>query len=177
MEFKGRHFQLTLNEIDKYEKLEDYLLKRKTLTYFISCQEAAPSTGHKHIHIYIHFNNSVSLSLKKLCGAHVEICRGTPKQNIEYIKKDGNIIAEVGNIPQWGGYHNIKEMTLDEVIEHTPQFTRIKKEIDEEEREKQGFFNMLNEIRNDNLKAPKPEEGKTYETSINVKCRILLFKD
>ncbi len=38
----------------------------KTLTYIISCKETAPTTGHKHIHIYTEFNKAIRLSIKKL---------------------------------------------------------------------------------------------------------------
>lgn len=66
----------------------------KSLSYAIACLELAPSTGHQHIHIYIHFNNAIKLDPTKLLGAHLEVCKGSPKQNIDYIKKDGNIIWE-----------------------------------------------------------------------------------
>lgn len=166
---KSRHFQLTLNEIEKFEDLKDYLLSRKTLTYIIACEEIAPTTGHKHIHIYIHFDNSTSLSTKKTQGAHIEICRGTPKQNIEYIRKDGNIILEEGEEPKWGGKISLKDMTYEEIAEECPILLNIKEKYDRKKKTEENFFNMLDEIRNENLKSPEviyisgePGEGKTY---------------
>lgn len=107
---RSRSFQLTLNEIDKYDEVTGYLKGLKTLQYLISCKETAPSTGHEHIHIYAHFRESRNISIKKCCGAHVEICRGSPKQNIEYIMKDGNIIEEWGDVPHQGTSHTVKDL-------------------------------------------------------------------
>nr|BDF97691.1 replication-associated protein [Cressdnaviricota sp.] len=108
---KARRFQLTLNEVDKYEKLKEYLTGLKSLSYLISCKENAPTTGHEHIHIFICLSSPLKLSLKKCCGAHVEYCKGTIKQNINYIKKDGNILDEIGEIPrERGGCHTVEQL-------------------------------------------------------------------
>ncbi len=108
---KARRFQLTLNEVDRYDELLDYLKGLKSLTYLISCKEIAPSTGHEHIHIFICFNNLIKLSTKKTCGAHIEKCKGSVKQNIDYIKKDGNIIDEIGEVPrERGGCHTVEQL-------------------------------------------------------------------
>lgn len=100
---KARAFQLTTNQVDKYDIVKKYLTGLKTMDYMIACKEVAPTTGHEHIHIYVHFRNAIKLSLKKCAGSHVEICRGTPQQNIAYIEKDGEIIDEIGERPQQGG--------------------------------------------------------------------------
>lgn len=116
---KARHFQLTLNEIEKYDQLKSYLTGLKTNNYFISCKETAPTTGHEHIHIYAQFTQSIALGITKLCGAHVEICRGTPQQNVDYIKKDGAILDEIGEVRFSGNptIRDIKNMTSDEIDE------------------------------------------------------------
>ena len=105
---KARAYQLTLNEIEKYEGLLEYL---KTLnpSYLISCKEEAPSTGHEHIHIYVQFPTPRALSIKKTLGAHIEKCKGSPQANVAYIKKDGNIIDEIGELRRAGGA-SIKEI-------------------------------------------------------------------
>lgn len=168
--FRGRNFQLTLNQIEKYTALVSEFKKLKTCTYLISCREFAPNTGHEHIHIYCHFNQPYTLSKKILSfGAHVEICRGSPKQNIAYIEKDGNVIEEYGSRPSQGcrTVAELREMSPDEV---SPQYARIKKEVDREEIDKNTFFGMLDEIRNGSLKGPEiiyitgaSGNGKTYK--------------
>ena len=106
-----RRFQLTLNQVEKYETLKEYLVNHNTFKYLLSCKEKAPTTGHEHIHIFVCFSNSIKLSIKKTCGAHIEYCRGSVKQNINYIKKDGNILDEIGEVPkERGGYHTVGEL-------------------------------------------------------------------
>lgn len=92
---KARAFQLTINEIDRAGDVLNYLRGLQT-NYLIACREKAPTTGHEHIHVYVQFPTPHALSLKKVEGAHIEVCRGSPEQNIAYIKKDGDIIAEEG---------------------------------------------------------------------------------
>lgn len=106
---RARAFQLTLNQIEKYDEIFDYLNSLKSTDYIISCKETAPTTGHEHIHIYVHFKNARSLCVKKLQGAHVEICKGSPQQNIAYIRKDGDILDEVGTAPRQGA-RTVKEL-------------------------------------------------------------------
>lgn len=100
---KSRAYQLTLNEVSRYDELVGYLTSLKSTDYLISCEEEAPTTGHLHRHIYVHFKTPIALSIKKCQGAHIEICRGTPQQNIAYIEKNGKIIEEIGERPQQGG--------------------------------------------------------------------------
>ena len=105
----GKAFQLTLNQVECFDELRAYLLGLKLLNYMIACKEIAPTTGHEHIHVYVQFMDSVKLAIKKLCGAHVEKCRGSAQQNIAYIKKDGDVIYEHGEARLKGG-HTIKEV-------------------------------------------------------------------
>lgn len=100
---KARHWQLTLNQTEYFNNVWEYLTSRKNCIYAIACEETAPSTGHIHNHIYAQYNIPVALSIKKCCGAHIENCRGTPQENVNYIKKDGKIIAEYGEFRSWGG--------------------------------------------------------------------------
>lgn len=109
---KARRFQFTLNEIDKYEELRNYLTKYSTLKYYIACKETAPTTGHQHIHIYVQYSEPNTLTSDNLYGAHLEVCKGTPKQNRDYIIKDGDIIEEIGEFRTNGGIcgHTIKDV-------------------------------------------------------------------
>ena len=93
MEFRARRFQFTLNEFENYGQLADAIKAKVNFKAMISCKEVAPSTGHVHAHIYALFNQPVRW--RQVCGEHVEICKGSHKQNIEYIAKNGEIIERV----------------------------------------------------------------------------------
>lgn len=153
---KAKRWQLTLNDCGRYEDLISYLLKLKSLKYLISCKELAPTTNHEHIHIYVCFSGSVKLSINKLCGAHVESCRGSHKQNIDYIRKDGVILDEVGEEPrERGGSHTVaelKQIQNPDELDFKEYNTWSK--IRSKEEDKNIFFNMLEEISMNNLHAP-----------------------
>nr|QQL09543.1 replication associated protein [Marmot associated feces virus 3] len=101
--FRARAFQLTLNETKWYESLKSEFLKLKSMKYLISCKEKAPTTEHEHIHIYVQFSNPYRLNKTILSfNAHIEICRGSPSQNIAYIEKNGDILDEIGEKPKQG---------------------------------------------------------------------------
>lgn len=165
---KSRGYQLTLNDVTRYEELKDNLTSYKSLQYLISCEELAPTTGHKHIHIYVYFKNPIKLSVKKCCGAHIERCRGTPKQNIEYIIKDGNILDEIGDRPHQG-IKSIKELMECTREEVPAQLIRIYDNEKDKMDKQKCFMDMLDEIDKDNLQGPKviyisgpSGKGKTY---------------
>ena len=92
---KARAFQLTINDVDAAGDVFNYLRGLQN-NYLIACREKAPTTGHEHIHVYVQFPTPHALSLKKVGGAHIEVCRGSPEQNIAYIKKEGDVIVEEG---------------------------------------------------------------------------------
>lgn len=129
---KAKCFQLTLNQPERYEELKSYITGLKLNNYFIACKEIAPSTGHEHIHIYAQFSNAIKLSLKKTCGAHIEACRGTPQQNVDYIKKEDNILDEIGTYRKWGGLPSIADAmdATDEELNELPiNYYNIVKQI------------------------------------------------
>ena len=101
---KRRNWQLTLNQPELYKKLSEYLKSINSLKYLISCEESAPTTGHKHVHIFAHFKNTIKLNIKKCCGAHIEPCYGSVDENILYVKKLENegdkILEEIGEKPK-----------------------------------------------------------------------------
>lgn len=118
---KKRMFQLTLNcEIsndrdycegelmNKYVELKKYLTSLK-FNYLISCIEKN-TNNYSHIHIFIQFDNPHKLSIKKCKGAHIEYCKGSVNDNIKYIKKDGNILDEIGTPKLIIGSARIKDI-------------------------------------------------------------------
>lgn len=100
---RARAFLFTINQVETYEAFEECFKKLKSCDYYVSAREFAPTTGHEHIHVYAHFESNYKLSKKILSfKAHIDICKGSPKQNIDYVKKDGDLISEWGNIPHQG---------------------------------------------------------------------------
>lgn len=132
----AKGFQLTINN-EYFDQVLSYLRGLKP-NYLIGCREKAPTTGHIHYHIYVQFPNARRLSLKKCEGAHIEKCLGSPKQNIDYIKKDGDIVVEEGapRLNYVPTIHQAKEMT-------------------KEEREglSLNMYNIVNKINNEENKA------------------------
>ena len=124
-----------MNEVERWEKLKAYLSSRKLLNYAIACKEIAPSTGHEHIHCYVQFNNSTQLAISKIQGAHIETCKGSPQQNVEYIRKDGDIIWETGKLRLAGNptIRDIKNMNEDEIDELPWQMRNTATKIKDEQ--------------------------------------------
>jgi len=142
-------FQLTINEENVVGDVLNYIRSLKP-NYLIACKEKAPTTGHVHFHVYVQFERSKRLSIKKLLGAHVEGCKGSPQQNIDYIKKDGEIIAEEGEPKKKGG------KTIQDV-----------KKMAKEERETLPIqlYNIVNKINNEEKKQIK---GTEYYKEVEV---------
>lgn len=167
--FCARAFQFTIHKLEKYDEFVKIFKDLKSCDFGISCLEICPNTKKEHIHLYTHFTNPYRLSKKILkYNFHIELCRGSPKQNIDYIEKDGNIIEEWGTRPRQGQL-TISELKNLEKDETPAILYRIKNEIDEKENDKNKFFEMLDEIQNDSLKGPEiiyitgdSGKGKTY---------------
>lgn len=130
-------FLLTLNQPLKFAKVKQYLLSLRALSYAIAGKEKAPSTGHEHIHIFVQFKRTCRLSLKSLCGCHVDKCNGTPQQNKDYVEK-GKIIWEYGEMKSkgWLTIEQVKKSKPQERIKLPIQYYRIVKDIDMEESKK-----------------------------------------
>lgn len=158
----GRFFQITLNNEkngdvlacnyildNKYNKIIEYLKGRKQLKYFISCKELNKK-GFYHYHIYCQFEKYTKLSIKKLQGAHVEICKGSTEENINYIKKDGDIIEEYGN-----KILNYNKMSIREVLECKNNEELLNSDI--------RYIKCINEVKNNSITWIQPIENTTKE--------------
>lgn len=167
---KARAYQLTLNQPEKLSELLENMKSYKSLDYYmVSHLEVGEEKQHEHYHIYVHFKTPIKLNIKKCCGAHVEYVKGTYNDNLKYFTKQGELTDEWGEKPHQGlkTVKELKEMNIEEV---PPQYYRIKKEIEAEENDENNFFEMLDEIEKDELKAPKiiyitggTGKGKTYK--------------
>lgn len=155
---QARRFQLTLNEIDKFEDIKKYLINHQKFRYIICCKEKAPTTGHEHIHIYVCFTKPVKLSMKKIHPSHVEQCLGDHKSNVQYIKKDGNIIFEEGEPPK-GDVGNIDDQ-WNKLIEQIHTNT-----VDKDSRLYARFHNYVDK-RVCELKPKKMYDGKLKHKNI-----------
>lgn len=147
--FKGRNFLLTLNEVDRWDELKNYLSNHPQLQYGLAYLETAPTTGHKHIHCYVQFKQPTKLSKEKTENCRIDKCRGSAQQNIDYVSKKkepekrGELIWEEGE-PKHKGGPTIKEI----------------KEMPKEDREQlPGFYyNIVNKINNDEAKDISVDE-------------------
>lgn len=120
---KARRFQLTLNQVDRWDELRNYLESLRSLRYGIACSEDAPTTGHKHIHCFVVFNNMIKLSVDKSAGAHIEKCRGSDKQNIDYITDDSKTHNKINNEIIWNygdEIHQGHRLSSDEIKKMEP---------------------------------------------------------
>lgn len=96
-----RKWQLTENN-PNYTKREavERLTRLANTIYCVACDEVGES-GTFHIHVFVVFKNAIELgSIKNLFPrAHLEVCRGTFQDNVDYIKKTDPQFFEVGEMP------------------------------------------------------------------------------
>lgn len=116
---KYRRYQVTENTVTENTMTVINALgdNARGVEYMCYCTEQAPTTGHVHMHIYVRLRNAWTPSvLKELFPtAHIEVCRGSEAQNVEYMKKQGDFY-EFGTAHMERG-DNIKVMWK-EIIEH-----------------------------------------------------------
>ena len=132
----SKNYQLTLNKIEEYDDVLNYLLELKSIQYLVAAQEKAPKTGHDHIHIYIQLKYSQKLSKKRLKSAHIESCKGSPQQNEAYVKKNGNILIEKGEL------HKTGKLTIKDI-----------KQMEDKDLDELGFiyYNKVQQLKKDKL--------------------------
>lgn len=167
---KARAFFITQNQADNVADTIAGLQSYKTCDYIMcSPLEFAPTTGHPHFHLYAHFTCPVKLNIKKMAGAQVKFVKGTYNDCLKYLTKTGPLSLEWGEKPHQG-FMTVKQLKNTNIDDVPPQYYRIKREIDAREQDEQNFFEMLEEIENDELKAPKiiyitggTGKGKTYK--------------
>lgn len=96
---QGRNWQVTwqgvTRESEEHGDLREHLRNLPWAVYVIMGYETAPTTGQKHMHAFIQSRSPRTMQTmlnwgKKWGNPHIEICRGSAKQNIEYCKKEGD---------------------------------------------------------------------------------------
>lgn len=178
-----RIYLLTLNEktLEFYKDIIKYLTGLKSFQYLLCCEHIGQEN--KHYHIALQLKACLKLSIKKLHGAHIDSMKfGSINKIINYCRCLDNKhqklgiksveIDEIGEVKLNGGFKTVREIlesNEEELKDVDPKIYRICKEIKNEQREKDSFNDMLNEIRNECLKAPEviyinglPGQGKTY---------------
>lgn len=100
---QAKHFQLTINaaRLKYYEAIKEYLLNEKKATYFISCIEENKKEN-LHIHIYVQFNDRTRLYPQHVYYSHIEICKGSTKDNQNYILKLKNLFKVNNTLDEIG---------------------------------------------------------------------------
>lgn len=178
-----RMFLLTVNDksIPFYDDIIDYLTNLKSFNYLLAVEHIGQEN--KHYHIAVQFTNVIKLSIKKLHGTHIDPMRfGSIQKIIAYCKCEDDKhkklgitfkqLDEIGTPRLNGGIRTVQDAlnaSEDELKEMDMRFYRVAKEIRRDNQEKEGFFNMLKEIKKNELSAPEiiyvngqPGEGKTY---------------
>lgn len=136
-------FLITCNEEEKFGDVISYI-RSLSPNYFVASKEKAPTTGHIHMHLYCQFLNARRLSMKKLLGSHLDCCNGSCQQNMDYVKKYGDILVEEGT-PRLKGGATIKD---------------IKKMSKEQREDLPGcYYNIVQKI---NGEEDKKIKGKDY---------------
>lgn len=101
LEAQKRRWQLTINNYEDYTCLQDVVEELHCVArvqYACGCVELAPTTGHKHLHVYVDFVNAVKGKsiCKEFKGAHIVACKGSQEQNVDYCLKQGIEFYETG---------------------------------------------------------------------------------
>lgn len=130
----SRSFLITSYDVDHVMDVINAVKNRYTsLTYIIACHEICPTTGRHHNHIYTHFNNSIRVNAFRnlVRPHHVDKCRGTPQQCIDYVMKDvtdeNPLVFEEGEPPHQGRQltaNDLRELSREEIVEIDPTHYR-----------------------------------------------------
>lgn len=104
---RGRRWYITINNPYDYnwKKIVTELTKKWNFKYVA---EYAPTTGHKHVQIYMRFRSGKYLQdlQAELIGAHIELGKGNEIENYKYVTTRGGPSWTLGN-PK-GKLHVIK---------------------------------------------------------------------
>jgi hypothetical protein len=93
---KNRNWCFTINnwELLSTHLLNDVKARLSAAKYWVMGREVSPSTGTKHLQGFVQYHNAVYFNGVKKdlegTGAHIEPCKGTALQNMDYCKKDGD---------------------------------------------------------------------------------------
>lgn len=96
--WQARIFLVTLNQVDRWPKLREYLMSRP-VSYMYAAFEKAPTTSHEHMHIFIEYTRKTELRKSMTEGAHIDVVTQTWWNALEYCKKGTDVVEEYGQCP------------------------------------------------------------------------------
>lgn len=176
-----RMYALTLEQAAyvNWEQIHRYMCSRMKPVYALVCEHDGPD--YPHIHCLYQYKNDKKISGDRLLGAHIETklkspqayqayCKGLDEKHAKLGVKSKTLIEE-GELKRTGGARTIgdvKKMSRDEIDELPVQLNNVAEKIYEKERNLQGFFEFLDEIRARKVRKVnivyahgRPRSGKT----------------
>lgn len=154
---RARDFRFTWNN---YTVATEEFLATIDCQYICYGREVAPTTGTPHLQGYIYFKNARKWSTvqKKLKGADIGHCDGTPEQNIKYCQKDGDF-HERGIRPK--SHQQKGQMEKERWANIAINAKAGRMDIIEEEEPKTFIthYRTLKAIATDNMRAPDDLPG------------------
>lgn len=91
----SRKYQLTINNPAEHgfthEVIKSAIVEMSGCLYWCLCDEIGGDTRTYHTHVYMAFANAKEFSAiqRRFYGAHIELARGTHRENRDYIRKEG----------------------------------------------------------------------------------------
>ena len=176
----GKCFLLTVNaaSLEFYADIKEYLCGRAGFIYYLCTEHIGQDN--KHYHIYVQYEHSIRLSMRRLFGCHIEKCYGSAQRNIAYCKAEdkkhqdlgvtAELIDEEGTPRLNGGHWSVAALReMDEPDELPAVYYNIYQKINNKKKSDEAFYKMLNDIKEDSLRPiqvvyfiGKPGSGKTY---------------
>lgn len=177
---RKRLFALTLEQdaFSSWKLVHQYMCARKKPGYALVCEHDGPE--YPHIHALYQYDNVKLFSTKSLpLGVHVEEHVFSPQKYVAYCKAEdekhkalgvnSRIIIEEGELKQAGGCRSVKALREANIEDVNPMLYRIKKELDEKQREEDEWERIIQDVWDDTLAKTKfiyvhgpPGNGKTY---------------
>lgn len=97
----SRKYQLTINNPVEHgfthDVIKSIIADLSACLYWCICDEVGGDTGTYHTHVYLAFENAKEFSAmqRRFYGGHIEMARGTHRENRDYIRKEGKWADDV----------------------------------------------------------------------------------
>ena len=184
----ARTFLLTVQNslLNHTDAIYSYCSNLAGFNYGLIC---AHNKGHNeqtlpHVHIVLQYSQPKRLSIKKLCGAHIDTLKfGSIQKMVAYAKGEtghddiegfvADVLLEDGEMRRNGGMRTtigeIMDMEKEEILELPATLYNIASKIQEKKQAEDKWRSVLDEVWDDDLKQPEvvyitgeSGVGKTY---------------